>query len=56
MARSAEPSRLIYTLVQTATLNGVDQQACLADILARIANTPQTPARRTVEVGSETCS
>jgi transposase len=32
----------MYTLIQTAKLNNVDPQAWLADILARIADTPQT--------------
>ena len=30
------------TLNQTAKLNSVDPQACLANVLARIADTPQT--------------
>jgi transposase len=30
----------MYTLIQTAKLNNVDPQACLADVLARIADTP----------------
>jgi transposase len=30
------------TLIQTAKLNSVDPQAWLADVLARIADTPQT--------------
>jgi hypothetical protein len=32
----------MYTLIQTAKLNSVDPQACLANVLARIADTPQT--------------
>ena len=32
----------MYTLIQTAKLNDVDPQAWLADVLARIADTPQT--------------
>jgi hypothetical protein len=32
----------MYTLIQTAKLNSVDSQAWLADVLARIADTPQT--------------
>jgi hypothetical protein len=32
----------MYTLIQTAKLNRVDAQAWLADVLARIADTPQT--------------
>jgi transposase len=30
----------MYTLIQTARLNGVDPQAWLADVLARIADMP----------------
>ena len=30
----------MYTLIETAKLNGVDPQAWLADVLARIADTP----------------
>ena len=32
----------MYTLIGTAKLNGVDPQAWLADVLARIAEQPQT--------------
>ena len=32
----------IYTLIGTARLNNVDPQAWLADVLASIADTPQT--------------
>jgi hypothetical protein len=32
----------MYTLIQTAKLNGVDPQAWLADVLARIADKPQS--------------
>ena len=32
----------IYTLIATAKLNDVDPQAWLADVLARIADTPQS--------------
>jgi transposase len=32
----------MYTLIQTAKLNDVDPQAWLADVLARIADMPQT--------------
>jgi len=32
----------MYTLIQTAKLNDVDPQAWLADVLARIADIPQT--------------
>jgi hypothetical protein len=43
-ARNAETDRAatMYTLIQTAKLNDVDPQAWLADVLARIADTPQT--------------
>jgi hypothetical protein len=30
----------MYTLINTAKLNGVDPQAWLTDVLARIADTP----------------
>jgi transposase len=40
--RGAERTALMYTLIQTAKLNGVDPQAWLADVLARIAEIPQT--------------
>ena len=32
----------MYTLIQTAKLNSVDPQAWLANVLARVADTPQT--------------
>ena len=32
----------MYTLIQTAKLNDIDPQAWLADVLGRIADTPQT--------------
>jgi transposase len=32
----------MYTLIQTAKLNDVNPQAWLADVLARIADIPQT--------------
>ena len=32
------PSAIAYTLIETAKLNGVDPQAWLADVLARIAD------------------
>ncbi len=41
--RGGERAAVLYTLIQTAKLNGVDPQAWLADILARIAD---HPARR----------
>jgi transposase len=37
----------IYTLIQTARLNGVDPHAWLADVLARL---PDHPARRLDEL------
>jgi IS66 C-terminal element/Transposase IS66 family/HTH-like domain len=40
--RGAERVAIMYTLNRTAKLNDVDPQAWLADVLARIADTPQT--------------
>jgi transposase len=40
--RGAERAALMYTLIQTAKLNDIDPQAWLADVLARMADTPQT--------------
>jgi transposase len=40
--RGAERAALIYTLIGTAKLNDLDPHAWLADVLARIADTPQT--------------
>ena len=37
----------IYTLVETAKLNGIDPRAWLADVLARL---PDHPARRITEL------
>ena len=37
----------IYTLIETAKLNGIDPQAWLADVLARL---PDHPARRISEL------
>jgi hypothetical protein len=31
---------ILYTLIQAATLNGLDPEACLRDVLARIADHP----------------
>jgi transposase len=39
--RGAERAAVMYTLIGTAKLNDVDPQAWLADVLARIADTPQ---------------
>ncbi len=38
--RGGERAAAIYTLIQTAKLNGVNPQAWLADVLDRIAETP----------------
>ena len=38
--RGADPASLMATLITTAKLNDVDPQAWLADVLARIADTP----------------
>ena len=38
--RGGERAAAIYTLIETAKLNGVDPQAWLADVLARIADHP----------------
>jgi transposase len=38
--RGGERAAAIYTLVETAKLNGVDPQAWLADVLARLADHP----------------
>jgi len=35
--RGGERAAIMYTLIQTAMLNGVDAQAWLADVLNRIA-------------------
>ncbi len=40
--RGAERAAVMYTLIQTAKLNEVDPQAWLADVLRRIADTPQS--------------
>jgi transposase len=40
--RGAERAAFMYTLIQTAKLNGVDPQVWLADVLARIADISQT--------------
>ena len=40
--RGAERAAVMYTLIQTAKLNDIDPQAWLADVLARIADIPQT--------------
>ena len=40
--RGADRAAAIATLIMTAKLNDVDPQAWLADVLARIADTPQS--------------
>ena len=40
--RGGERAAMMYTLIGTARLNDVDPQAWLADVLGRIADTPQT--------------
>ena len=45
--RGGARAAAIYTLIETAKLNGVDPQAWLADVLARIAD---HPARRIDEL------
>ena len=39
--RGGQRAAFIYSLIVTAKLNDVDPQAWLADVLARIADTPQ---------------
>ena len=39
--RGRERAAVMYTLIGTAKLNGVDPQAWLADVLARIVEMPQ---------------
>ena len=45
--RGGERAAAVYTLVETAKLNGVDPQAWLADVLARL---PDHPARRIADL------
>ncbi len=40
--RGGDRAAFMYTLIVTAKLNGVDPQAWLADVLARIADTPMS--------------
>ena len=40
--RRGERAAVMYTLIGTAKLNDVDPQAWLADVLDRIADSPQT--------------
>jgi len=39
--RGGDRAAFMYTLIVTARMNDVDPQAWLADVLARIADTPQ---------------
>jgi hypothetical protein len=41
ISRSARNAAVMATLIMTAKLNGIDPQAWLADVLARIASLPQ---------------
>ena len=41
--RGGERAAAIYTLIETAKLNGIDPQAWLADVLARL---PDHPAKQ----------
>jgi transposase len=45
--RGGERAAAIYTLIETAKLNGVDPQAWLADVLARL---PDHPAKRIADL------
>ena len=45
--RGGERAAAVYTLVETCKLNGVDPQAWLADVLARL---PDHPAKRIAEL------
>jgi hypothetical protein len=40
--RGAERAAIMYTLLGAAKLNDIDPQAWLADVLGRIADTPQS--------------
>jgi transposase len=40
--RGAERAAVMYPLIQTTQLNDCDPQACLADVVSRIAKTPQS--------------
>ena len=40
--RGADRAAVMYTLIGTAKLNEIDPQAWLADVLARIADIPQS--------------
>jgi len=45
--RVGERAAAMYTLIETAKLNGIDPQAWLADVLARL---PDHPAKRIEEL------
>ena len=45
--RGGERAAAIYTLIETCKLNGVDPQAWLADVLARL---PDHPAKRITDL------
>jgi transposase len=45
--RGGERAAAIYTLIETAKLNGIDPQAWLADVLARL---PDHPAKRITDL------
>jgi transposase len=45
--RGGERAAAIYTLIETAKLNGIDPQAWLADMLARL---PDHPAKRITDL------
>lgn len=40
--RGADRAAVVYTLISNAKLNVIDPQVWLADVLARIADTPQS--------------
>ena len=42
LKRGADRAAIMATLIMSAKLNGIDPQAWLADVLARIADTPIT--------------
>ena len=45
--RGGERAAAVYTLIETCKLDGVDPQAWLADVLARL---PDHPAKRIVDL------
>ena len=44
--RGADRAAVMATLIMTAKLNDIDPQAWLADVLARIADTPQAQLQK----------